>query len=100
VLSSPEPEKYGATWEKAADGGPWVVVFNNFLNNDEVVDLIRGGEIEGFERSTDQGEANEVGEVEKIVSTTRTSSNAWCMHQCERLPGVRSATKKIEEVTG
>ena len=46
------------------------------------------------------GGNNEVGEMEKVVSKTRTSSNAWCMHSCERLPGVRSATKKIEEVTG
>jgi len=100
VVSSPEPEKYQATWEKASEGAPWVVVFNNFLTDSEVADLIRGGEIEGFERSTDQGNINEVGEMEKVVSKTRTSSNAWCMHSCERLPGVRSATKKIEEVTG
>ena len=100
VISSPEPEKYGATWEKAKDGAPWVVVFDNFLNDQEVADLIKGGEIEGFERSTDQGATNEMGEMEKVVSTTRTSSNAWCMHKCERLPGVRTATKKIEEVTG
>ena len=80
--------------------GSRVVVFNNFLTDEEVADLIRGGEIAGFERSTDQGAVNEVGEMEKIVSKTRTSSNAWCMRSCERLPGVRSATKKIEDVTG
>ena len=34
------------------------------------------------------------------VSVTRTSSNAWCRDKCERLPGVKSATAKIEEVTG
>lgn len=100
VLSSPEPSKHGASWEKAAEGAPWVVVFNDFLTDSEVADLIRGGEIEGFERSTDQGKVNEVGEMEKVVSRTRTSSNAWCMHQCERLPGVKSATKKVEEITG
>lgn len=100
IISSPEPEKYGATWENAKDGHPWVVVFNNFLNEKEVADLIRGGEMEGFERSTDQGAVNELGEMEKVVSKTRTSANAWCMHKCEKLAGVKSATKKIEEVTG
>lgn len=100
VISSPEPEKYGATWEKAKDGAPWVVVFDNFLTDKEVADLIRGGELEGYDRSTDQGAVNEMGEMEKVVSKTRTSSNAWCMHKCERLAGVKSATKKIEEVTG
>jgi hypothetical protein len=100
VVSSPEPEKYGATWENAKDGSPWVVVFNNFLTDDEVRDLIKGGEIEGYERSTDQGAINDLGEMEKVVSKTRTSANSWCMHKCGRLKGVQSATKKIEEVTG
>lgn len=100
VISSPEPEKYGATWEKAKDGSPWVVVFDNFLNDNEVADLVRGGEMEGYDRSTDQGATNELGEMEKVVSKTRTSSNAWCMHKCEKLAGVKSATKKIEDVTG
>lgn len=100
VLSAPECEKYGATWENCRDGGPWVVVLNDFLTNDEVRDLVRGGEMEGYERSTDQGAANALGEQEKIVSKTRTSSNAWCMHNCERLMGVKTATRKIEDVTG
>ncbi|KAL7475928.1 hypothetical protein ACHAW6_001821 [Cyclotella cf. meneghiniana] len=100
VVSAPDCEKYGATWENCIAGSPWVVLFNDFLNDNEVADLIRGGEIEGYERSTDQGAANALGEQEKIVSLTRTSSNAWCMHKCERLPGVRTATTKIEDVTG
>ena len=75
-------------------------MFDNFLNDKEVADLIKGGEMEGFERSTDQGATNALGEMEKIVSKTRTSSNAWCMHKCERLAGVKSATTKIEDVTG
>ena len=76
------------------------MVLNDFLTNDEVRDLVRGGEMEGYERSTDLGAANALGEQEKIVSTTRTSSNAWCMHNCERLMGVKTATRKIEDVTG
>ena len=82
VISSPEPEKYNATWEKAEDGSPWVVVFDNFLTDDEVRDLIRGGEIEGYERSTDQGATNDLGEMEKVVSKTRTSANAWYAFVC------------------
>ena len=101
VVSAPDPVKYNATGgDKVKDGAPWVVVFNNFLTNTEVRDLIRGGEMEGYERSTDQGEKSELGEQAKVVSTTRTSANAWCMHKCERLAGVKSATKKIEEITG
>jgi hypothetical protein len=101
VVSAPDPKKYNATGgEKIKDGAPWVVVFDNFLTDAEVHDLIRGGEIEGYERSTDQGEKSDLGEQAKVVSQTRTSANAWCMHKCERLAGVQSATKKIEEITG
>ena len=100
VITAPKPENYGATWGNAKEGDPWVVVFNDFLNDEEVADLIRGGELEGYERSTDQGARSESGEQEKIVSKTRTSSNAWCMQKCERLAGVKSATAKIEDVTG
>lgn len=40
-----------------------------------------------FDRSTDQGNVNDFGEMERIVSKTRTSSNAWCTGICERQPG-------------
>ena len=100
IVSAPDPVKFHATRKGAKKGAPWVVLFNNFLNDQEVADLIRGGELEGYERSTDHGAANALGEVEKVVSRTRTSSNAWCMQACERLKGVQSATTKIEDVTG
>ena len=80
--------------------GPWVIEFENFASDEEVSALIKGGQMEGFDRSTDQGKLNAAGEQEKVVSTSRTSSNAWCMSKCESLPGVRSITSKIEKVTG
>jgi len=93
VHSSPDVEYRGRP-------GPWVITFDDFLTDFEVEALIHGGEISGYDRSTDQGEVNELGEMEQVVSKTRTSSNAWCREQCERLPGVKSATDKIEMVTG
>jgi hypothetical protein len=72
VISAPDPVKYGATSPHAKEGGPWVVVFNDFLTDREVADLVRGGELEGYDRSTDQGASNELGEMEKVVSRTRT----------------------------
>merc|ERR1711933_701085 len=35
------------------------------------------GGISGSKRSTDQGKMNSLGEMEQVVSKTRTSSNAW-----------------------
>jgi len=93
VLSSPDGSHGG-------ESGPWVMVFDNFLSSDEADALIRGGNMVGFERSTDQGSVNELGEREKLVSMTRTSSNAWCVRQCEELPEVKRVTARIEDVTG
>eukprot|EP00536_Pseudo-nitzschia_multiseries_P008409 jgi/Psemu1/305708/fgenesh1_kg.213_\ len=93
VLSSPGAKFGGAD-------GPWIITFDTFLTDFESDQIWKGGQIAGFDRSTDQGRVNEFGEMEQIVSKTRTSSNAWCTDRCERLPGVISATKKIEKVTG
>lgn len=93
VLSSPMAEHGGKS-------GPWVITFDDFLDDEEVAALIHGAELVGFERSTNQGAVNELGEMEQVVSTTRTSSNAWCTGQCENLPKVKSITDKIERVTG
>jgi len=93
VLSSPDGEFGGAD-------GPWIITFDTFLTEFESDQIWKGGQMVGFDRSTDQGATNDFGEMEQVVSKTRTSSNAWCTDKCERLPGVISATKKIERVTG
>lgn len=79
---------------------PFVFSPLQFMTGDEANAIWEGGKMSGFERSTDQGATNESGEMEKVVSQTRTSSNAWCNSQCEALPGVVSVTNKIEDVTG
>ena len=98
--------KYEPVVHSSPDGahggqsGPWVITFDNFFSSDEADALIRGGELVGFQRSTNQGAVNELGEMERVVDTTRTSANAWCTGQCETLPEVRAVSKRIEEVTG
>mmetsp|Transcript_5862 Transcript_5862/g.5259 ORF Transcript_5862/g.5259 Transcript_5862/m.5259 type:complete len:351 (+) Transcript_5862:37-1089(+) len=76
---------------------PWVVTFDNFLNDDEINALITTVE-DNWERSTDSGQTNEFGMTGRVLSTGRTSSNAWCRSKCENHPDVQSATRKIEEV--
>ena len=93
VVSSPGA-KFGG------QNGPWIITFDTFLTDFESDQIWEGGKLAGFERSTDQGAQNEFGEMEQVVSKTRTSNNAWCTHACEQLPGVQSATAKIERVTG
>lgn len=78
---------------------PWVVTFDDFLTDREVKALIKT--VEGtWERSTDTGQVNEYGETGRVLSTGRTSSNAWCRSRCESHPDVKSVMAKIEEVTG
>ena len=85
----------------AENDGPWILTFDSFIDDYEIESLLKGAEYGGFERSTDQGKVvASSGEKEKVVSTHRTSSNAWCRPECERMPGVRSVSNRIEEVTG
>jgi len=93
VVSSPGGEFGGKV-------GPWIITFDTFLTDFEVDQIWEGGKLAGFDRSTDQGAQNEFGEMEQVVSKSRTSNNAWCTDACERQPGVISATEKIERVTG
>jgi hypothetical protein len=59
---------------------PWVAHFDNFISDDEGKALI--STIPKFERSTDSGIMNEFGEVGRVLSTGRTSSNGWCGADC------------------
>jgi 2OG-Fe(II) oxygenase superfamily len=79
---------------------PWVLTFDNFFTPDEAQALIDGGKLAGFDRSTNQGKMNDLGEMEMVTSTTRTSSNAWCVGECRQLSGVKTMTQRIEQVTG
>eukprot|EP00596_Hydrurales_sp_CCMP1899_P003992 CAMPEP_0119052366 /NCGR_PEP_ID=MMETSP1177-20130426/73689_1 /TAXON_ID=2985 /ORGANISM="Ochromonas sp, Strain CCMP1899" /LENGTH=458 /DNA_ID=CAMNT_0007031911 /DNA_START=271 /DNA_END=1644 /DNA_ORIENTATION=+ len=77
---------------------PWVVTLDNFLTDSEVNALIT--EVKGnWEHSTDTGLTNEFGETGRILSTGRTSSNAWCQRECEQNPEVKKIVAKIEDVT-
>lgn len=95
VVSSPD-KVHGAEYE-----GPWVMTFDNFLDDFEIEQLLKGASYDGFQRSTDQGKiVGGSGEMAKVTSMSRTSTNSWCRNQCENLPGVQRVSKRIEEVTG
>ena len=91
-------ERFGDRYEiNVLSKDPWVVTFDNFLTSDEAKALI--GTVKKWERSTDTGSANEFGEVGRILSSGRTSSNSWCTAECEAHPDVQTIISKIEEVT-
>jgi prolyl 4-hydroxylase len=87
--------------EEALDiaNGPWIVTFDDFVSEQEGADIL-GTVNSQFTRSTDQGTVNKYGEMEKIVSQSRTSENAWCMDGCVKHPSTVAVMQRIQEVTG
>jgi len=83
---------------------PWIVTFDKFMNASETDALIAAVGAEsggpGFVRSTDTGAYNKFGEAAKVVSSGRTSENAWCRENCDDKPLVRKGARADERATG
>ena len=75
---------------------PYVLTIEDFLSNDEIRALI--STVKGWQRSTDSGEINSLGQSGSKLSEGRTSSTSWCDGDCESNPHVTSVYKKIEEM--
>ena len=87
----------GGSWQ----AGPWVVVLENFISDEEVYELIAAGHKKGFHRSMDVGIENPDGTHEDDVSEGRTSTNAWCdVELCSNHPVIGPVIERIANVTG
>lgn len=82
----------------ASRDGPWVLTFENFVSDAEAEAIIKSVESK-FSRSTDQGQVDQYGEQKKIVSSGRTSENAWCTGECENSQSVKTVMRRIEAIT-
>ena len=80
--------------------GPWIVVLENFVTDEECDRLIELGAIEGYERSSDVGKMRPDGTFEDNVNNGRTSLNAWCQHACYEDPMAKNVIDRISNVTG
>ena len=90
VLSSPNGE----------DEGPWVLTMENFLSDEEADRLIEMGSIEGYERSSDVGDMMPDGTSDSVISSSRTSWNAWCSNECLEDEMVKAVNGRISNLTG
>jgi prolyl 4-hydroxylase len=79
--------------------GPWVVVLDNFITDEEADRLIQLGAEEGYERSSDVGKLKFDGTFENNVNSGRTSLNAWCQNACYDDPIAKRVIYKIENIT-
>jgi len=101
VLSRPDLAP-GDT-EETADylvGGPWMVMFDNAMTDEETDRMIELGGIEGYERSSDVGEQKPDGTYSNHVNSGRTSTNAWCIGTCYEDPIAERVMDRIVNITG
>lgn len=76
---------------------PWILEFEELFSSSEASAIISS--VSQWERSTDTGQMNEYGEQGRILSSSRTSSNAWCRDDCESRPLVKSVLNRLEFIT-
>jgi prolyl 4-hydroxylase len=88
VLSSPETN------------GPWVITMENVVTEEEAIRLIDLGAAEGYERSKDVGPLKPDGTFEEDENAGRTSSNAWCQHECYADGTAKTVIERISNFTG
>lgn len=84
--------------------GPWIISIDNFITDEECNRLIELGSIEGYDASG-LSEEDEITEEELVgvideEDKYRTSTNAWCRHECYQDPIAWQVISKIEKLTG
>ena len=79
--------------------GPWVVVLENFIKDDECDRLIELGATEGYELSKDIGERQFDGSYGDTESDFRTSTNAWCTGVCYDDEVTQRVVRRMENLT-
>ena len=96
LISEPIASKYPVT---ILSRDPWVVTLDEVVSEEEAKRLIELGGLEGYKRSEDVGGKNPDGTYGSIVSTGRTSSNAWCNQECYKDPMAVKVVDRLSELT-
>jgi prolyl 4-hydroxylase len=79
--------------------GPWVVVLENVVSQEEAELMIELGRVEGYERSEDVGELKFDGTIESNVNDGRTSTNAWCQNDCYKNETAKRVIERVTNIT-
>ena len=100
ALSRPQMTKNGTKVESVENDGPWIVLLENFVTEEEADRLVEIGKEQGYERSADVGKEKPDGSHDSLVSDTRTSHNTWCQEpSCYQDPLVVPVIERIAEVS-
>ena len=100
VLSSPDylPGDTEETADYEVDG-PWVVVLDNVISEEEAERVIELGTHLGYEQSYAGGKLMPDGTYERGYSDIRTSSNTWCDDSCLKDPVAQRIIQRIANIT-
>jgi prolyl 4-hydroxylase len=91
-------DRFSSTYKiEVLSRDPWIITFDDILSHQETDAFV--ATVNAWERSTDTGSMNEHGETGRKLSTSRTSSNAWCRADCEANPHVQNVIHRIEDIT-
>jgi len=79
---------------KLLNSDPPILLFDNFVSDDDIEELLYFAIGADLQRSTGQGDIDENGVQEQKEIWDRTSSNAWCGGDCERLGAMKRLKAK------
>eukprot|EP00804_Cyclotella_cryptica_P017815 CCRYP_001224-RC/>CCRYP_001224-RC protein AED:0.17 eAED:0.17 QI:97/1/1/1/1/1/4/304/518 len=100
ALSRPQIRRDGTHAPNTEKDGPWIVLLDNFVSEEEADRLVAIGKQQGYERSADVGKEKPDGSHEALVSDSRTSHNTWCQEpSCYDDPLVKPVIDRIANVT-
>ena len=95
-----EYKQYGVKVLSSPDmNGPWAVLLENFLSDEEADRLIELGAAEGYVRSSDVGKQKVDGSFDHHIGYGRTSHNSWCQTVCYKDPVAQRVIDRITNVT-
>jgi len=79
---------------------PWVITMEDVVMPEEAERLIELGAIEGYQRSHEVGKLKPDGTYEKERNQRRTSTNAWCQHECYNDTLAQRVVHRLSTLTG
>lgn len=82
------------------DDGPWIILLDDFVSEEECNHLITLGEDKGYFRSEGGDGIGEGGNYKSKVSEHRTSYQTWCIDDCHTDPVTKTVNERIEQLTG
>jgi prolyl 4-hydroxylase len=82
--------------------GPWIVVFDNAVTDEEADRFIELGSKLGYTKSTTNvvGKHENDGTLTTLEIAGRTSTTAWCFFECAEDPTVQRVMNRIAAITG